>query len=76
MDRKIAEELVNAVRLFEEPTNVLNEITNKIVDEEERKKFRQYMAEIVALLTIDLLNPIINEYPDLDPYKDHFKKTE
>lgn len=73
MDKKIAEDIIKVVRLFEEPTNLLNEVTNNIVDDEERKKFRKHMAEIVTLVTIDILDPIIVEYPELNPYKDYFK---
>jgi len=74
MDKQTAAELVRAVRLFEEPVNLATELTNRIENEEERKKYRRYIAEIAALVTIDLLGDIVSEHPELDPYKDYFKK--
>lgn len=73
MDKKIAEELVTTIRMFEEPLNILTELTMKIEDAEEAKDLRRYIGEIMALLTIDLLHSIVTEYPELDPYKDYFK---
>ena len=73
MDKKTAEELVKAVLLFETPLNTLTAITVKMDDKEEAKKLRRFVAEIMALVTIDLLGSIVEQYPELDPYKDYFK---
>lgn len=75
MDKTIAEEIAKAIRLFEEPVNLLTEITKKLDNEEERKKVRRYTGEIMALVTVDLLQLIASEYPELNVYKDYFKDT-
>ena len=74
MDKRTAEKLVAAIRLFEEPVNQLTEITLKMEDTEEAKKIRRYVGEIMCLATMDLLKFVVQQHPELDPYKDYFKK--
>ena len=70
MEKKTAEKIANAIRLFEKPVNLLTEISSEIENEDERKKVRKYVAEIMALSSIDLLNLVVDEHPELDPYKE------
>jgi hypothetical protein len=51
--------------------NSLNDATtaiDAIADHEERKRVLRSLAQIAARLSMDLIGPIVREYPDLDPH--------
>jgi hypothetical protein len=74
MEREIAIAIAEAIRDFEKPVNYLTELSYKVDDETERAKLRRCVAQIMSITTIDLINLITAKHPDLDPYKDYFKK--
>ncbi|HFZ7370563.1 TPA: nuclear receptor NHR-99, partial [Salmonella enterica subsp. enterica serovar Wangata] len=54
----------------------LNESTNdvffeieKIDDDKIKRLFRRSIANVIGMIYLELMSPIIEEYPDLDPDK-------
>ncbi len=69
MERVWAVKIVDAVQTVGTKLNSLHEISERIEDDVERKKFRAYLGEVMATISIEILMPIVSEYPDLDPDK-------
>ncbi|UCE07917.1 MAG: nuclear receptor NHR-99 [bacterium] len=70
MERKIAEKLVEIIIGLDEPLNDAAALVEQIDDEQEKRKLRRGLGEIMGRSFTDLILPIIQEYPDLDPDKD------
>lgn len=69
MNYIVAKDLME--KIMELNTSV-NEVILKIdkIDKEERKHYDTAIADIMGTIYIELMIPIIREYPDLDPDKD------
>jgi len=67
MDKSVAAEIMDIVATGHE-LGVLDVLSFRITDEEERKAFRRTLAQIMGLYT-DLVVRIAHQYPDLDPDK-------
>ncbi len=61
--RKISIELSSMVGTF----NRLSELTLSITDESERHSYRRSLGELMARCDKDLIRPISQAYPHLDP---------
>ena len=69
MQKDVAELLVGNILSLGKDLNKLSEISMHIEDDQERKIFRKHLGQIMASLNMDLLMPIITQYPALDPDK-------
>ncbi|HCM1914386.1 TPA: nuclear receptor NHR-99 [Salmonella enterica subsp. salamae serovar 28:r:e,n,z15] len=70
MNKNIASNIMASLMRLNDSTNdVIYEI-EKIDDNENKKIFRRAIAGIVLMIDSELMQPIIKEYPDLDPDKD------
>ena len=67
MNREIAETLMNQLLAMSDPLNRATELSQKIVEKDEREQFRKGIGEIMNIIYLQLMNPIIKQYPDLDP---------
>ena len=45
---------------------VLDALSDKIADDQERRDFRRHLADIIVVYT-DMLIAVIHQYPELDP---------
>ena len=76
MERKIADDIVSALKALDEPLNRAMGIVEGIADTEQRAKFRKALARVVGLIYTDLYVPIGREYSDLLPDEEDVRKTE
>ena len=67
MDRAIAERLMQCYLALDGPLNSAAIISEKIEPKEERSLVRRGIAEVTTKIFVDLMRPIIRQYPDLDP---------
>lgn len=67
MDRDHAVSIVNAVKLIGADLDLLDSLTERIQDSEERREFRTCLGRIIAAMNTDILIPIFVEFPELDP---------
>lgn len=67
MDKKIARQLVDIVMSLGEPMNRATALSLEISDPEEQVYVRRVVGETTNRLYVDLMLPIIRQYPDLDP---------
>lgn len=70
MDRAIAEQLMQKYLELSEPLNLATELTDKIENKEERSLIRRGIGSVMVNIYVDLMRPIIRQYPDLDPDRD------
>jgi hypothetical protein len=69
MKKDIAIQLIEKLFASDKPLNAAAEVIEKIEDEEEKKKFRRGILEIMGRMYTDLELPILRQFPDLDPDK-------
>lgn len=68
MDRQLAAEVMDQLLAFSAPFNVLTEISLRLPVEEGQQMRRLLGSAMLDI--IELMRPIIQEYPDLDPDKE------
>jgi len=76
LKKEIAVAIVDNIISSNQIINVLTELSDKLENESEAIKFRRNLAKILGVLNIDLLMPIISQYPELDPDKEFFTNKE
>jgi hypothetical protein len=69
MDRNLAERIVKGVLDLSPPFNALDILSKEIVDPDEKRAFRLALGKLMAG-TMELLRPIVRQFPDLDPDTD------
>jgi hypothetical protein len=69
MQKELADKIIKAVLIAGEKLDEVGSLARQIDDEAERKKFRRHVGETMATLNADVLIPIIQQHPDLDPDK-------
>ena len=67
INREIAEPLMSQLLAMSAPLNRATELSQKIVEKDEREQFRKGIGEIMNIIYLQLMNPIIKQHPDLDP---------
>jgi hypothetical protein len=75
MDKETAIAMLSKIEVIGSHLNELGEITNRISDDDEAKKFRKLIAKAMIAVSFDVAMPIIGQYPDLDPDKEYFKNN-
>ena len=69
MDKTLAKSLIDQFLALSEPLNTATELTEKIADTQERETVRRGLGNIMGLVYTDLMRPIIEQFPELDPDK-------
>lgn len=67
MERATAELMMKELLALSQPLNAATALTDQIADRAEREQFRRELAALMGDIYIDLIKPIIKQYPDLDP---------
>ncbi len=60
MEHKLAREVLDALKFFDDPIERLEQKLAFIEAEDERKRYRRVLAKIMVLLECDLAQPIRN----------------
>lgn len=69
MDRETAVQLMRVYSQLSEPFNLATEIIGKLPDEEEQKRLRRPLGQMMADVWTELMLPIVKQFPELDPDK-------
>ena len=67
MDKTTAKRLLNLYLKVGDPLNEAILIIGTLPDVEEQKQLRRSIGELISTVYIDMIRPIVREYPDLDP---------
>jgi len=67
MEREVAEELMRTLVAMNEPLNAATVLTEKIKSKDEQDSLRRVIGTLMQTIYIELMRPIIRQYPDLDP---------
>jgi hypothetical protein len=67
MDRKTAQSLITQYLKFGEIFNCVTELSDAIDDVETRKRVRRAVAEAQGFMYEGLVQPVVKEFPDLEP---------
>jgi len=67
LDRATAEKLMAIYQRLNAPLNEAAEVIGAIEDQEEQKRLRRPLGEIMQSVWLDLMQPIVRQHPDLDP---------
>jgi hypothetical protein len=66
MEKTLALQIMEAIQAAETQVNILEALSVKITDDDERKAFRKHLGEVM-IGYIDIQMSIVRLYPDLDP---------
>ncbi len=69
MNKNTANSLMMALLKLNESTNDVFFEIEKIDDDKIKRLFRRSIANVIGMIYLELMSPIIEEYPDLDPDK-------
>ena len=69
MDRDLAERIVKGVMDLNAPIGALDQLSSEIADPNTKRAFRYALGNLMAG-TMDLLRPVLRQFPDLDPDRD------
>ncbi|EAW5716206.1 nuclear receptor NHR-99, partial [Salmonella enterica] len=67
MNKNTANSLMMALLKLNESTNDVFFEIEKIDDDKIKRLFRRSIANVIGMIYLELMSPIIEEYPDLDP---------
>ena len=70
MERRLAQRIIGECVAFDVPFTALDAFSNEIADPTEKKAFRLALGNLMAQVYVDLMVPILRQYPDLNPDKD------
>jgi hypothetical protein len=69
MEKALAIKMIQATLAMGEHLNRLGDLSFKLSSEAEQREFRKSLGEVMGILYGDIMIPIIEEYPDLNPDK-------
>jgi hypothetical protein len=67
VERVIAEQLMRTFLAMNDPLNSATMIAGKIESKDEKESLRRAIGNVMQVIYIDLMRPLIKQYPDLDP---------
>ena len=70
MDRSNAEDLMVALTRIGEVLNDADHVVSDLPNGPEKERCRKGLGDLMGTLWLDLMRPIVHEYPHLDPDKD------
>jgi hypothetical protein len=71
IDRKIAELLMSDLLALSAPLNSATLLANEISDKDERERVRRAIGTVMNEIFVNLMMPIVQQYPELDPDNKH-----
>jgi hypothetical protein len=66
VEKTLALQIMDAIQTAETQVNILESLSDQIVDDDERKAFRGHLGDVM-IGYIDIQMSIVRQYPDLDP---------
>jgi hypothetical protein len=69
LDRATAEKLMALYQKLNGSLNEAADVIGAIRDQEEQKRLRRPLGEVMQSVWLDLMQPIVRQHPDLDPDK-------
>jgi hypothetical protein len=69
MDKALASELMRAISDVGRDLNKTADIIERIIDQNEKRRYRVAIGDLMGNVYIKLMIPIIHEHKDLDPDK-------
>jgi hypothetical protein len=70
MDRDTAKSLMKHCMEINAALNASTHSIEDLPDHEERARLRKHLSKIGQLVFLELMRPIVKQYPDLDPDRD------
>lgn len=70
MDETLGRAISNEMAKIVSSLNKLSELTLSITDEGERQSYRRSLGELMARCDDELIRPIAQKFPHLDPIKE------
>jgi hypothetical protein len=67
VERALAEQLMHTFLAMSEPLNSATSLTAQMENKEEQESLRRAIGNVMQMIYIDLMRPVIRQYPDLDP---------
>jgi hypothetical protein len=67
MKKSRAVTMMESIQSIGEHLNKMHELSERIQHDADKKEFRRHLGEVMAAINADIIVPIIEEYPDLDP---------
>ncbi len=67
MERAIAEQLLRTFLAMNESLNSATLLAAKVESKDEQDSLRRAIGNVIQVIYIDLMRPVIRQYPDLDP---------
>ena len=61
--------MIESIKTIGTHLNELHTLSERLSSEVERKEFRRHLGEVMAAINIDLLMPIVRDYPEVNPAK-------
>jgi hypothetical protein len=69
MEKEVAQSLLSLAVSLDVSFGAMYAETRKFSNEETRSKFDKSIGDLMGYVARDIIFPIVNEYPDLDPDK-------
>lgn len=69
MDKNLAEQMLEKLNELNAPFNDAVELTEQIADAKEKSRFRRKLGELMGYAYTELMMPIHEQYPELDPFR-------
>lgn len=66
MDKRQAEEILYLIDQFSEPINRLHDALERVAEEDERKRYRRALGEVMGLLDGQIAYPLRQRFPKRD----------
>jgi hypothetical protein len=69
MERALAVSMMSTLMQLSENCNEVASFVEQVSNDDERKRLRRPLGDLMGLVYTDLMLPILREYPELDPDK-------
>jgi hypothetical protein len=76
MDKETAAALIDSLVGLGNAFGDITQLTYRIADEAERRRFRGGVADVMHAINFELIMPLVRQYPELDPDKPTGSNTE
>jgi hypothetical protein len=75
MNRDVASRIVKAAVSLNNNLGEIDLAISAIEDEAEKRRFVQALGQIFKTISLDLLKPVVAQYPSLEPYRGEESQT-
>src|SRR5262245_60321296 len=74
MRREVAEKIIRAMKKMDGVLNELGAVSHEIEDEDERKKIRREIANLIHESHLRITVEVARQFPDLHPDREHIEE--